>query len=98
MQPKSRTQSNFMHIANTNIMKGAVHIFVCQHMYSKSGPQHKCPAAKAVVSLVLNTVLTGCVMWCAASVLQPGLGGSSTVGYSRVVIMKQLCSCSAGPV
>lgn len=67
-------------------------------MYSKSGPGHKRAAAKAAVSLVLNSVLTGCVMRCAGPVLQPGLGGSSTVGYSRVVIMKQLCSCSAGPV
>lgn len=69
--------------------------------YSKSGSWRKCAAARAVVSLVSlvsNSVLTECVMWYAGAVLQPGLGGSSTVGYSRAVIMKQLCSCSAGPV
>lgn len=49
-------------------------------------------------SLVLKSVLTGCVMRYAGPVQQPGLGGSSTVGYSRAVIMKQLCSSSAGPV
>lgn len=37
-------------------------------------------------------------MWYAGPVLQPGLGGGSTVGYSRAVIIKQLCSSSAGPV
>lgn len=33
-------------------------------------------------------------MRCAGPVLQPGLCGSSTVGYSRAVIMKLLCWAS----
>lgn len=98
-----KSDSNFMHTASTNWMKGAVPTFcLCHHIRAVNlvlGAHvqllklwcHWC-------SLVLNSVLTGRVMRCAGPVLEPGLGGSSTVGYSRAVIMKQLCSCSAGPV
>lgn len=48
--------------------------------------------------LLMNSVLTGCVIWCVGPELQPGLDGNSSEGYSRVFIKKQWCSSSAGPV
>lgn len=39
--------------------------------------------------LLMNSVLTGCVIWCVGPELQPGLDGNSSEGYSRVFIKKQ---------
>lgn len=40
-------------------------------------------------SLLMNSVLTGCVIWYVGPELQPGLDGNSSEGYSRVFIKKQ---------
>lgn len=67
--------------------------FIMEHtcsVWHNAGPHVQLPKLWCPwCSSLMNSVLTGCVIWYVGLELQPGLHGDSSEGYSRVFIKKQ---------